>query len=97
MTATTPIGDFQDVLVMVVMAPGATLAAHKHGGVEPALMIDGTIDLLVAGKAPARLKAGDADTVLPDTVVSAINVGTAPARFLVMLATPPGKAIQSSP
>ena len=97
LTWTTPVGDFQDVLVMVVMAPGATLAAHKHGGVEPALMIDGSIDLLVAGKAPQRMKAGDADTVPPDTVVSAINAGAVPARFLVLLATPPGKAIQSAP
>lgn len=92
----TPAGRYQDELVLVVLQPGAAVPPHMHGGVEPTYVIEGTIELKVAGRAPERLAAGSGDTVLPDTPLLITNVGPTVARVLVMLATPDGKPVQSS-
>ena len=67
-----------------------------HGGIEPTYVIEGTIELKIAGRAAERLGPGDGDTVLPDTPLLLTNVGSTIARVLVMLATPDGKPVQSS-
>jgi len=92
----TPAGRYQDELVLVVLQPGAAVPPHMHGGVEPTYVIEGTIELRVAGRAPVRLAAGNGETVLPDTPLLITNVGPTVARVLVMLATPDGKPVQSS-
>ena len=92
----TPAGGYQDALVLLVLQPGAVVPPHMHGGIEPTYVIDGTIELKVAGRAVERLGPGDADTVLPETPLLVTNVGSTVARVLVMLATPDGKPVQSS-
>jgi quercetin dioxygenase-like cupin family protein len=82
--------------VLLVLQPGAVVPPHMHGGVEPTYVIEGTIELKVAGRAGQRLEPGDGDTVLPDTPLLITNVGSAVARVLVMLATPEGRPVQSS-
>lgn len=92
----TPAGRYQDELVLLVLQPGAAVPPHMHGGVEPTYVIEGTIELKVAGRAAKRLVPGDGDTVLPDTPLLITNVGSTVARVLVMLATPEGRPVQSS-
>ena len=82
--------------MLLVLQPGAVVPPHMHGGIEPTYVIDGTIELKVAGRAVERLGPGDADTVLPETPLLVTNVGSTVARVLVMLATPDGKPVQSS-
>jgi quercetin dioxygenase-like cupin family protein len=94
--AATPPGKYQDELVLLVLQPGAAVPPHMHGGIEPTYVIEGTIDLKIAGRAVERLGPGDGDTVLPDTPLSITNVGSTVARVLVMLATPEGRPVQSS-
>ena len=94
--AATPPGKYQDELVLLVLQPGAAVPPHMHGGIEPTYVIEGTIELKVAGRAVERLGPGDGDTVLPDTPLSITNVGSTVARVLVMLATPEGRPVQSS-
>ena len=95
-TAATPAGTYRDELVLLVLQPGAAVPPHMHGGVEPTYVIEGTIELKVAGRAVQRLGPGDGDTVLPDTPLLITNVGSTVARVLVMLATPEGRPVQSS-
>jgi len=71
-------------------------ARGKRRCPAPTYVIDGTIELKVAGRAVERLGPGDADTVLPETPLLVTNVGSTVARVLVMLATPDGKPVQSS-
>jgi quercetin dioxygenase-like cupin family protein len=92
----TPPGKYQDELVLLVLQPGAAVPPHMHGGIEPTYVIEGTIELKIAGRALERLGPGDGDTVLPDTPLSITNVGSTVARVLVMLATPEGRPVQSS-
>jgi Cupin domain len=94
--AATPAGAYRDELVLLVLQPGAAVPPHMHGGVEPTYVIEGTIELKVAGRAAQRLGPGDGDTVLPDTPLLITNVGPTVARVLVMLATPAGRPVQSS-
>ena len=94
--AATPAGRYQDELVLLVLQPGAAVPPHMHGGIEPTYVIEGTIELKVAGRAVERLGPGDGDTVLPDTPLLITNVGSTVARVLVMLATPDGRPVQSS-
>jgi hypothetical protein len=67
-----------------------------HRGVEPTYVIEGTIEMKVAGSAAKRLGPGGGETVLPDTPLLITNVGSTIARVLVMLATPDGKPLQTS-
>src|SRR6266850_671730 len=67
-----------------------------HGDVEPTYVIEGTIELKVAGRGARRLGPGDGDTVLPDTPLLITNVGSTVARVLVMLSTPEGRPVQTS-
>jgi len=92
----TPAGRYQDTLVLLVLQPGAAVPPHTHGGIEPTYVIEGTIELKVAGRPGERLGPGDGDTVLPDTPLLITNVGSTVARVLVMLATPEGRPVQSS-
>ena len=92
----TPPGGYQDALIVLVLQPGAVVPPHMHGGIEPTYVIDGTIELKLAGRAAERLGPGQGDTVLPDTPLLLTNVGSTIARVLVMLATPDGKPVQSS-
>ena len=94
--AATPAGGYQDALVLLVLQPGAVVPPHMHGGIEPTYVIEGTIELKVAGRPVERLGPGDGDTVLPDTPLLITNVGSTVARVLVMLATPEGRPVQSS-
>jgi quercetin dioxygenase-like cupin family protein len=94
--AATPAGGYQDALVLLVLQPGAVVPPHMHGGIEPTYVIEGTIELKVAGRPVERLGPGDGDTVLPDTPLLITNVGSSVARVLVMLATPEGRPVQSS-
>lgn len=92
----TPAGSYQDTLVLLVLQPGAVVPPHMHGGIEPTYVIEGTIELWVAGRSPERLGSGDGETVLPDTPLLITNVGSTLARVLVMLATPEGRPVQTS-
>lgn len=91
----TPAGGYSDALVLLVMQPGAVIPPHMHGGVEPMYVVEGTIELRVAGRGTKRLGPGDGDTVLPDTPLLVTNVGSVVARVVVMLATPDGKPVQT--
>ena len=92
----TPAGGYQDALVLLVLQPGAVVPPHMHGGIEPTYVIEGTIELKVAGRPAERLGPGQGDTVLPSTALLITNVGSTVARVLVMLATPEGRPVQSS-
>jgi len=94
--AATPAAVYQDALVLLVLQPGAAVPPHTHGGIEPTYVIEGRIEVKVAGRAVERLRPGDGDTVLPDTPLLITNVGSTVARVLVMLATPEGRPVQSS-
>src|SRR3954453_2024885 len=57
-TTEYPEGHFTYVM-MVEIAPNATVGRHTHPGIESSYVLDGNIDLVIEGKPPQAFKAGD--------------------------------------
>jgi len=57
-----PEGHFTYVM-MVEIAPNATIARHTHPGIESSYVLDGNLDLVIEGKPSQAFKAGDSFTV----------------------------------
>jgi len=55
-------------LMMIEVAPNATVPRHTHPGIESSYILEGELDLVIEGKPPTRFKAGDSFTVPANTV-----------------------------
>jgi quercetin dioxygenase-like cupin family protein len=62
--------------------PGAESGRHFHPGEELGLVLEGSLELTIDGKAPVRLKAGDVIFMAPGAVHNAKNVGTGPLKVV---------------
>jgi len=72
---------------------GASIGKHTHPGEEFGYLLEGTLELEIAGKPNATLKAGDAFFVPPETVHAARNVGKGPAKVLATYVVEKGKPL----
>ena len=79
----------------VTVQPNGRTAAHKHGGRETILALDGSIELHVLGAPVRTLKKGEGVTIEADTPVQMFNKGTTPAKFLAFFVTADGKAFST--
>lgn len=79
------------VVLNLTIAPGAASPIHTHPGDCVGTVIEGVIELLVVGKEPRRLKAGDAVRNPRGTVHGFRNVGNTPARLTNVLLVDKGK------
>jgi len=79
---------------VTVQANGRT-AAHKHGGRETILALDGSVELHALGAPVRTLKKGEGVTIEADTPVQIFNKGTTPAKFLAFFVTADGKAFST--
>lgn len=65
---------------IIEIPAGATSARHSHPGQDFGYMIEGTIVLMVDGKAPVTLTAGDTFFTDRGQIHNAKNIGTTVAR-----------------
>jgi quercetin dioxygenase-like cupin family protein len=72
---------------------GASIGKHTHPGEELGYILEGTLEFEVAGRPNARLKAGDAFFIPPETIHAAKNVGGAPAKVLATYVVEKGKPL----
>ncbi len=83
-----------EVYMSVVEAPaGSSFAPHIHHGDEFTYVLDGTIDLDVAGQPARVVKAGDSIHVNRETVHGGKVEGGAPARLLTVHIVDKGKPL----
>src|SRR5205814_8339799 len=75
--------------------PGAAVGKHTHPGEEFGYLLEGTLELEVAGKPNTRLKAGDAFFVPPETIHAAKHVGSGPAKVLATYVVEKGKPLST--
>jgi len=66
----------------VELSPEAPAFRHKHPGEEITYVLEGSVEYLIDGHAPATYTAGDALIVPPETVHSVGNVGSGDAALL---------------
>ena len=70
------------VVARVEIAPGATAGRHTHPGDEITYVIEGEGELLVDGKPPRHVRAGDAFVIPAGKVHDARNSGSATLRVV---------------
>jgi len=73
--------------------PGAAVPKHTHPGEEVAYILEGELDLDVAGKPVQHLKAGDTFFLPAGTVHAAKNVGKGSAAVLSTYLVEKGKPL----
>jgi quercetin dioxygenase-like cupin family protein len=89
--AALPAGPYSLGLRLVTIQPNGRTAAHKHGGLETVLVLDGSVELRVQGAAMKTLQKGEGTSIQADTALQISNKGTAPAKFLAFFVTADGK------
>jgi quercetin dioxygenase-like cupin family protein len=89
--AALPAGPYSLGLRVVTIQPNGRTAAHKHGGLESILVLDGSVEVRVQGAAMKALQKGEGTSIQADTVLQISNKGTAPAKFLAFFVTADGK------
>lgn len=90
--ATPPAAPFEEVQMVVDFAPGASVAAHTHGGPAYITMIEGEITLRADGVA-TTYRAGDTFTERPGVLYEGGNTSAAPARLVVTYLVPKGASL----
>jgi len=75
--------------------PRATPGPHTHFGEEIGYVIEGTLLIEQAGKAPVTLQAGGSFLIPAGTVHNATNTGTVKARILATYIVEKGKPLRS--
>ena len=84
----------REVVAVVAEIPtGGTSGRHTHPGEEVGYMLEGTIVLDVAGKAPVTMKAGQGFVVPAGQPHSATNAASPLARVLATYIIEKGKPI----
>lgn len=90
--APLPAGVYSLGLRVVTIQPNGRTAAHKHGGLETILVLDGSVEIRVQGAAAAKtLQKGEGTSIEADTPLQISNKGAAPAKFLAFFVTADGK------
>jgi len=79
---------------LVEVAANTPIARHTHPGVETSYVLEGEIELVIDGKAPLMLKAGDSFSV-PANVPHGGKVGAKAARLIVTYVVDKTKPIAS--
>jgi len=73
--------------------PGAAVPQHTHPGEEIGYVLEGSLELEVAGKPSVTLKAGDAFFVPAETIHSGKNVGGGSTKVLSTYVVEKGKPL----
>ncbi len=92
---TLPAGAYSLGLRHVTVQPNGRTAAHKHGGMETILVLDGAVEVRVQGAAMKILQKGDGTFIEADTPLQVWNKGTVPAKFLAFFVTADGRAFST--
>ena len=89
------IADRHAVVAMAEFAAGGVAAPHTHPGEELGYVLEGALQLEVAGQPPVTLKAGDAFFVPANVVHGGKNVGNGTLKVLATYIVEKGKPVAS--
>ena len=89
-------GAYAEQLNVVTLGVGGRTAAHKHGGLEVVVVLEGTLELRTANAGAQTLAVGQGAVVPPNTALQALNKGTGAAKFLAFFVTKDGEAFSTN-
>jgi quercetin dioxygenase-like cupin family protein len=82
------------ILMVIELAPGASIARHTHPGIESAYVMEGGVELSVQGQPDRLVKPGEGFQVRPNTPHSARN-GDRPTKAAITYVVEKGKPVAS--
>ncbi|MGH2471034.1 MAG: cupin domain-containing protein [Candidatus Limnocylindria bacterium] len=80
-------GKYNQQMDLITLERGGRTPAHQHGGVETLVVLDGTVQVRVAGQQPATLTKGKGAYVMPNNLMQVTNTGDGTARYLNFFVT----------
>lgn len=80
-------------MTLIDAAPGTSFAPHVHHGDEFTYVLQGSLDLDVAGEGSRTVKAGDSIHVARETVHGGKVSGSAPVKLLAIHVVDKGKPL----
>jgi quercetin dioxygenase-like cupin family protein len=83
------------VQALAEFVPGGAAGRHTHPGEELGYVVEGTLELLIDGKPPRTVKAGESFFVPAGLVHDGRNVGSGPAKVLATYIVEKGKPVAS--
>ena len=83
------------VQVVAEFAPGVAAGRHTHPGEELGYVLEGTLQLEVAGQPPRTLNAGDSFFIPTGVVHDGKNIGSGPAKVLATYIVKKGEPVAS--
>jgi len=89
------VSDRHAVQVIAEFAPGVAAGKHTHPGEELGYVLEGTVQLEIAGQPPRTLNAGDSFFVPAGIVHDGKNTGTGPTKVLATYIVEKGKPVAS--
>jgi quercetin dioxygenase-like cupin family protein len=89
------VSDRHAVQVVAEFVPGGVAGKHTHPGEELGYVMEGTLQLEIAGQPPRTLKAGETFFVPAGVVHDGKNVGSGPAKVLATYIVEKGKPVAS--
>ena len=81
------------IIARVELAPGASAGRHTHPGEEISYVSEGEGEILMEGRAPLKVKAGDGFVVPGGTKHDARNTGTQPLKLVAVYVVEKGKPL----
>src|SRR5436305_12352949 len=84
------------VQVVAEFVPGGAAGKHTHPGEELGYILEGTLQLEIAGQPPRTLKAGEVFFIPAGTVHDGKNIGSGPAKVLATYVVEKGKPVASA-
>lgn len=89
-------GKYLEQLNLVTLEKGGQTAAHKHGGLEAVVVLEGTVQVRMAGGQPVTLTKGKGAYVPVNTPLQAINTGDGAAKFIAFFVTLDGQPFSTN-
>jgi quercetin dioxygenase-like cupin family protein len=83
------------VQVVAEFIPGGAAGKHTHPGEELGYILEGTLQLEVAGQPPRTLHAGEVFFIPAGVVHDGKNIGSGPAKVLATYVVEKGKPVAS--
>jgi quercetin dioxygenase-like cupin family protein len=90
------VSDRHAVQVVAEFVPGGAAGKHTHPGEELGYVMEGTLQLEVAGQPPRTLKAGETFFIPAGVVHDGKNVGSGPAKVLATYIVEKGKPVATA-
>jgi len=89
------VSDRHAVQALAEFVPGGAAGKHTHPGEELGYVLEGTLQLEIAGEAPRTVKAGEAFFVPAGVVHDGKNIGSGAAKVLATYVVEKGKPVAS--